>query len=38
MAFNLFKLKLLESGYYDIHRPFYEDRGTRYVRKIFIGF
>ena len=27
MASNLFKLKLLESGYYDTHRPLYEDRG-----------
>lgn len=26
MASNLFKLKLLESGYYDSHRPFYEER------------
>lgn len=26
-ASNLFKLKLLESGYYDIHKPLYEDRG-----------
>ncbi|WP_372756818.1 PD-(D/E)XK motif protein [Mariniflexile sp.] len=25
MASNLFKLKLLESGYYDAHRPLYED-------------
>lgn len=27
MASNLFKLKLLESGYYDIHKPLYENRG-----------
>lgn len=27
MALNLFKLKVLESGYYDIHRPLYEERG-----------
>jgi hypothetical protein len=27
MANNLFKLKLLESGYYEIHRPLYEERG-----------
>jgi hypothetical protein len=27
MASNLFKLKLLESGYYDAHRPLYEERG-----------
>ena len=27
MAYNLFKLKLLEVGYYDIHRPLYEDTG-----------
>lgn len=27
MASNLFKLKLLESGYYDIHKPLYEERG-----------
>jgi hypothetical protein len=27
MASNLFKLKLLESGYYDIHMPLYEERG-----------
>ena len=27
MASNLFKLKLLESGYYEIHRPLYEERG-----------
>jgi hypothetical protein len=27
MASNLFKLKLLEAGYYDIHRPIYEDQG-----------
>ena len=27
MASNLFKLKLLESGYYDIHRPIYEEIG-----------
>lgn len=27
MASNLFKLKLLESGFYDIHRPLYEERG-----------
>jgi hypothetical protein len=27
MASNLFKLKLLESGYYDIHKPFYDERG-----------
>jgi hypothetical protein len=24
---NLFKLKLLESGYYDIHKPLYDERG-----------
>ncbi len=27
MASNLFKLKLLESGYYEIHRPLYGERG-----------
>lgn len=27
MASNLFKLKLLESGYYDIHKPIYEETG-----------
>ena len=27
MAYNLFKLKLLEVGYYDIHRPLYEETG-----------
>lgn len=27
MAFNLFKLKLLESGYYDVHKPLYDERG-----------
>jgi hypothetical protein len=27
MATNLFKLKLLESGYYDIHKPLYDERG-----------
>lgn len=27
IASNLFKLKLLESGYYDIHRPIYEETG-----------
>ena len=27
MANNLFKLKLLEVGYYDIHRPLYEETG-----------
>lgn len=27
MASNLFKLKLLEYGYYEIHRPLYEERG-----------
>jgi hypothetical protein len=27
MAANLFKLKLLESGYYETHRPLYEDMG-----------
>lgn len=27
MALNLFKLKLLESGYFDIHMPLYEERG-----------
>ncbi len=27
MASNLFKLKLLESGYYETHRPIYEERG-----------
>jgi hypothetical protein len=27
MASNLLKLKLLESGYYEIHRPLYEERG-----------
>lgn len=27
MASNLFKLKLLESGYYDIHKPQYDERG-----------
>jgi len=26
MASNLFKLKLLESGYYEIHRPIYHER------------
>lgn len=27
IASNLFKLKLLESGYYDIHKPLYDERG-----------
>ncbi len=27
MASNLFKLKLLESGYYDIHKTLYDERG-----------
>lgn len=27
MAYNLFNLKLLETGYYDIHRPLYQERG-----------
>lgn len=27
MASNLFKLKLLESGYYDVHKPLYDERG-----------
>jgi hypothetical protein len=27
MASNLFKLKLLESGYYEIHKPLYDERG-----------
>lgn len=27
MGSNLFKLKLLESGYYETHRPLYEERG-----------
>ena len=27
MAFNLFKLKLLESGYYDIHKHLYDEQG-----------
>jgi len=27
MTSNLFKLKLLESGYYETHRPLYEERG-----------
>lgn len=27
VASNLFKLKLLESGYYETHRPLYEERG-----------
>lgn len=27
MASNLFKLKLLESGYYDIHKPLYDEIG-----------
>ena len=27
MTSNLFKLKLLESGYYDIHKPLYDERG-----------
>jgi hypothetical protein len=27
MASNLFKLKILESGYYDIHKPLYDERG-----------
>lgn len=27
MASNLFKMKLLESGYYDIHKPLYDERG-----------
>ncbi|HAV53846.1 MAG TPA: PD-(D/E)XK motif protein [Aequorivita sp.] len=26
-ALNLFKLKLLESGFYEIHKPLYEERG-----------
>jgi hypothetical protein len=27
MALNLFKLKLLETGYYEIHKPLYEEKG-----------
>lgn len=27
MALNLFKLKLLDSGYYDINKPLYDERG-----------
>lgn len=27
MASNLFKLKLLESGFYDVHKPLYEEQG-----------
>jgi hypothetical protein len=27
MASNLFNLKLLESGYYDVHKPLYDERG-----------
>jgi hypothetical protein len=27
LAYNLFKIKLLESGYYDIHKPLYNERG-----------
>jgi hypothetical protein len=27
MASNLFKLKLLEAGYYETHRPLYDERG-----------
>lgn len=27
IASNLFKLKLLESGYFEVHRPLYEERG-----------
>lgn len=27
IAYNLFKLKLLESGYYDVHKALYEERG-----------
>lgn len=27
MSSNLFKLKLLESGYYEIHKPLYDERG-----------
>jgi Putative PD-(D/E)XK family member, (DUF4420) len=27
IASNLFRLKLLESGYYDIHKPLYDERG-----------
>lgn len=27
IASNLFKLKLLESGYYEVHRPLYEESG-----------
>jgi hypothetical protein len=27
MALNLFKLKLIETGYFDVHKPFYEERG-----------
>ena len=27
MALNIFKLKLLETGYYEIHKPLYEERG-----------
>jgi hypothetical protein len=27
IALNLFKLKLLESGYYDNHKPLYDERG-----------
>jgi hypothetical protein len=27
MALNLFKLKLIETGYFEVHKPFYEERG-----------
>ena len=27
LAYNLFKLKLLESGYYEIHKPLYDEKG-----------
>ena len=27
MSSNLFKLKLLESGYYEIHKPLYDEKG-----------
>ncbi|MBK8808839.1 MAG: PD-(D/E)XK motif protein [Bacteroidales bacterium] len=38
MASNLFKLKLLESGYYDIHKPSTMREVTVFVKKISIEF
>jgi len=32
-ALNIFKLKLLEAGYYDIHKPLYREMGYNIRKK-----